>query len=324
VSDETHIEDRTILAALEALGKGVDTSGQIPVSGLDESADTFTRLYLETLGLLPYALEPIVPSPELEAKILDAIRGEETQGVVEQIVEPLAEPASSAAPEPAAPSAPVASMPPKEPTGPIRPRLIPMPPSAGRAGSARRRWPLALAAVLALAMAGLSGWLALEVRQSQSTIADLQREVESLRERAKAANAEAAQARLDVLSLKEKFSLVTSPAVEVSPLRPDEASPLQPDASGILFVAADRQHWYLSMHNLAPAQGQKAYCLWFINDSGPILGGAFNSQPGTPIELSAKRMPAGTKDVRVTLEDSARVVQPAGQLVLKVTASYKL
>jgi hypothetical protein len=145
-----------------------------------------------------------------------------------------------------------------------------------------------------------------------------------LRERAETATAEAARAQNDVLSLTQKFALVTSPAVEVSSMRPDEAVATQPNAHGILFVASDRQHWYLKMRNLEPAEGQRAYCLWFINDSGPILGGAFKSTPGSPIELSASQMPAGTKDVRVTLEESGQVVQPAGQLVLKVAASYKL
>jgi hypothetical protein len=310
VSDENHLEDQTILAALAGLEKGVDTAGLVRVPGLDETSDTLARLYLETLGLSPFALEPITPSAGLEERILSEIQGEETQGVVEQVV-----------------VAPVAPLPPKgeEPqTGPIRPRLVPMPAAGGRGGAARRSWPLALAATLALALAGLSVWLGLQVRQRQSTIAELRSEVASLRERAETATAEAARAQNDVLTLTEKFALVTSPAVEVSPMRPDAAVATQPNAHGILFVASDRQHWYLKMRNLEPTEGQKAYCLWFINDSGPILGGAFSSKPGSPIELSASEMPAGTKDVRVTLEENGQVVQPAGQLVLKVAASYRL
>lgn len=315
MSDESHLEDQTILAALEALGKGVDTAGLVPVPGLDETSDTLARLYLETLGLAPFALEPIAPSAAVEERLLAVIQGdqgdqgEETQGVVEQVVETV-KPSGPPAPEPSA--------------APVRPRLIAMPSSAGRGGSARRRWPLALAATLAAALAGLSGWLAIQVRESRATIAELRGEVSALRERAQAATAEAARAQLDALNLRQKFALVTSAAVEVSSMRPDEALAPQPNAHGILFVASDRQHWYLKMRNLAPAEGQKAYCLWFINDSGPILGGAFNSQPGAPIELSASEMPAGTKDVRVTLEENGKVEKPAGQLVLKVTASYKL
>jgi hypothetical protein len=92
----------------------------------------------------------------------------------------------------------------------------------------------------------------------------------------------------------------------------------------MIFVAADRQHWYLTTHNLAPAEGGKAYLLWFINESGPQRAGAFKASPGGPVELSARKMPAGTKDIRITLEDSPTVTLPAGQLVLKMTASYKL
>ncbi len=303
--EELYPEDRTILAALEALGSGTDTSGQIPRTGADETSDTLARLYLETLGLLPYALEPIAPRPEVEEALLAAIRGEASQESSDPALE-----RAVPAPEP--------------PVTGSRPRLIAMPPPGSRSAVRRRRWPAALAATLIAGLLGLSGWLFIQVQEGEGTIADLQAEIAVWKDRAQAATQEANKAQLDNLDLKQKFSLVTSPAVEVHTMRPDEKGPLQPEAHGVLFVAADHRHWYLCLRNLQPAEGQKAYVLWFINDQGPVASGAFNARSGGPVEMSSQQMPAGTVDVRVTLEDSAHVSQPAGQLVLKGTSIYQL
>ena len=70
-------EDRTILAALEALETG---GGEPPAPGGDtEAAETLTRLYMEVLGLVPYELEPAAPRPEVKTRLLSAVSGDETQ-----------------------------------------------------------------------------------------------------------------------------------------------------------------------------------------------------------------------------------------------------
>ena len=62
---------------------------------------------------------------------------------------------------------------------------------------------------------------------------------------------------------------MTSPAVLVSPMRPvvrPGQPPLQPDARGVLFVAADHQHWYMSLQGLQPVPAGQVYKLWFVAD----------------------------------------------------------
>jgi hypothetical protein len=320
VNVETNTEDLTILAAFEALGLGVDSSGLVPVPGADDSAETLTRLYLEALGLMPFALSPETPSPEVHARLLAAIQGEETQ----DLREPAQAPARSeraeeqAAVRPRKPGAGPSAGPPS------RPRLVALPPQPGRP-EMRRRWPLLLAASLAAVFAGLSGWLALQMQERQRTIADLRQELVLARQREESASAEVAKSQLDALDLKEKFALVTSPAVEVSPIRPVGGSPLQPAATGVLFVASNHQHWYLTLHNLAPAPGAKTYCLWFIDDKGiPLNAGALSVRPGSRVELSSRQMPAGVKAVAVSLEDDPRVAKPAGPVLLQGAAFVQL
>ena len=65
-----------------------------------------------------------------------------------------------------------------------------------------------------------------------------------------------------VSSLRDSFSVMTSPAVEVCNLR--AATPEQADARGMLFVAADHQHWAMSLRGLRPPAGGKVYQLWLI------------------------------------------------------------
>ena len=98
----------------------------------------------------------------------------------------------------------------------------------------------------------------------------------------------------DSLDMRQKFELVTSPTVAVSALRPMGAPPLQPEARGLLFVAANHQHWYISLKGLQPQAG-KVYKLWFVADQGMVGASAFPARSGAPIELSSRQMPAGTK-----------------------------
>jgi hypothetical protein len=190
-----------------------------------------------------------------------------------------------------------------------------------------RRWPLALAAVLALAMLGLSLWLYSQVGAQQATIASLRNELSRERSRSEGAIAKVRQLETDSLDLHEKFSLVTSPAVLVSPMRPmgrPGQPPVQPGARGVLFVAADHQHWYITLRGLQPAAAGQAYKLWFVAATGVVSAGSFSAQPGAPIELSSQHMPAGTKGVMVTLESDARAPAPSGPEILRAAPFYEV
>jgi hypothetical protein len=317
VNDEAQAEDLTILAVL---GDGIDASGDPARS--DETAEMMARLYTEVLGLVPYELAPVVPAAGVKASLMSRLTpdlssdGDETRPAP---VAPVAaaEPVRAAAPAPAVP--------------PLRASQEMRLPSRMAAGAASRpvrprRWPLALAAMLALAMLGLSLWLYSQVGARNATIASLRSELSRERSRSEGAIAKVRQLETDSLDLNEKFSLVTSPAVLVSPMRPvgrPGQPPVQPDARGVLFVAADHQHWYMTLRGLQPVPG-RAYKLWFVADTGTVSAGSFSAQPGAPMELSSEHMPAGTKGVMVTLESDARATAPSGPEILRAASFYEV
>jgi hypothetical protein len=299
----TTSEDLMILAAVEALETGTDAPGG--AARPDEAAETLARLYNEVLGLIPFELEPVAPSPaartRLMARVAGEIAGDETQ--------PAPEPPRAPAPAPV-PPVPVAPLrQPVPPTGEIR---VQRPALAGTAGRRRSRWPLTLAASLAVLALGLSGLLYYKWQQDRETIARLNQELTEERSRAAGAFAQVRKMQSDSLDIRQKMELVTSPTVAVSALRP-----LQPAARGLLFVAADHQHWYLSLKGLQPPGAGKVYKLWFMADQGPVGVSAFPARSGVPIELSSQEMPAGTRAAMITLESDPLATAPSGPEVLR-------
>ena len=325
VNEPMHPEDRTILAAVEALERGSDALGGRPRTDLDDTTEeTRARIYTEALGLIAYELEPVQPSPGARARLMALVQGDETQDVREPAppTEPepirltsLPPPARSAAPAP-----PVRPATPEVPRPP-RPTSFTPPPRRVRRPS---RWPLALAATLAFLFAGLSGWLYTQLDQQRDTIDALFQQLDREHSRVESAVRQARRAEADALSVREKFALVTSPAVEASPMRPAGNAPLQPAARGVLFVASDHQHWYLCLHGVEPAPEGKTYKLWFMADGIPVSGGTFTARPGAPVELSSKQMPVGTNGVMVTMEADPEAQKPAGPEVLKAAGVYQL
>ena len=316
MNEDLSAEDRTILAALESLEAG---GGEPPRPGetageATEAAETLTRLYTEVLGLVPYELEPAAPRPEVKARLLSAIHGDETlPGDETQEMDPRPAPV----PPPSSPARP-APVPAPAARGEMTSREAPV--VRGVAMSARRRsvWPMALAATLILALGALSGWLFLRQARMEETIASLERALHSQRQEAEqsVAGMRAAMERMRV-----NFSLVTAPAVKVSPLRPvDPQSP----ARGILFVAADSQHWYLAVHDLPPAAPGRDYQLWWIAEEGTFSGGVFDPGAGEKVELYSETMPAGTRDVLITLEPERGAPRPTGPEVLRAAGVYQL
>ncbi len=297
MNGEHSAEDQTLLAALEALERGDVPSAAPRTDRADDTSEMLARLYTEALGLIPYELAPVSPPAGARERLLASIGAARTPA-----------PASS----PAREASPASRMPPRAPSRSSRPS----------------RWPLALAATLALALLGLSLWLYTQIGTQRATIADLRHQLAQERARAEGAIAKVRQLENDSLDLHQKFALVTSRAVAVSPLRPAEQPggqpPLQPQAHGVLFVAADHQHWYMALQDLQPAPAGAAYKLWFLAEQGPVSSGSFTAKPGDPMDLSSQNMPAGTKGVIVTLENDPRVATPTGPTILQAAPPYEI
>jgi hypothetical protein len=178
----------------------------------------------------------------------------------------------------------------------------------------RRRpaWLLPLAATLVACLFGASAWLWTQVGAQRQAIARLEARIEVLSRTAMAV--EPAKMR----AMEQRLALVTSPGVAICPLRPMEASGPASEARGVMYVAADHQHWYLALTGLRPAPTGKAYHLWFFVDGKPVNAGAFSAQLGEDIQLGSDTMPEGTGAVGVTLEAAGDtdIGKPSGPPIL--------
>jgi hypothetical protein len=338
LSQETNREDLTILAAIEALERGDDPAAASGPRG-DETAETLARLYTEVLGLVPAELEPVTPRPEARERLLAALGVAGAARAVDaapaaqtplQASEPRltpvavpippvdAAPAPAPAPDPISPVAPIAPAPAAQPA-PVRPMQEPRQPygPAPRPGFVQRRqsrWPLAAAASLALLFAGTTAWLWIGRVDQDARMAELLDRVEAQRRMAGEATAEAEQLRNEMGNMRERYALVTSPNVQVMPMRPVGE---QPRARGMLFVGADRQHWYMALEGLEPAGAGAVYQLWWVTDQGILSGGSFTAESGEKIQMSADEMPSGTRQAIVTFEPAGIVPAPTGPQILR-------
>jgi anti-sigma-K factor RskA len=191
--------------------------------------------------------------------------------------------------------------------------------------SARRSyaWPAALAAAGLLLALGLSGWLYLRQAGQQAAIARLQSEVREARQKEAQATQEAERARSEFTALRTTMTLITAPAALVGPLRP--VGTLQPDARGALFVAADHQHWHLSIEGLKPAPRGKVYQLWFVAAQGPpVNGGTFVATANDRVELTSEAMPPNSKSAMITLEPAGGGQSPEGPEILRAAEMVQI
>ncbi len=269
-----------LLEELEQDGEGFAQDGE---GFADEASQRVYREYLETLGLLVYENEPVTPSPELEKRLLAALKDEGRVG--------------------SAPSAPGS-------VADFATRRQARQQTAG--GSSWGRWALPLAASLALLLLGLTGWQSVQLEEQRQIIDRLSSQLDETRVR----TGQLAQYRDQVANFESRLTLVTSPGVEVCTLKP-VAKDVAPESWGVLFVAADHQHWYLKIDGLVPCPRGRAYQLWFVTEGGQsVSAGTFDPQLGVRVELSSETMPAGTKAVSITLEPAGGSETPSGPAVL--------
>jgi len=263
------VEDRLLEALLERLN-----DSPVPEPGLvDQQAEAPLREYVEALGLMPFALEPEIPSASVKRRIMETVEG--GRPTVERDEE-MAE-------------------------------VVQMP------ASGWRRWALPLAASLALAFLGYSGWQYLHLEQQRGTI-------ERLADQLSEANKQAVQLvnyQHELERAQDKLALVASHGVEICPLQPVETAQSLGAPHGTMFVAADRQNWYLHVDDLEPCPQGRAYQLWFIKSDGSTdSGGILEAKSGVCLEVTSDEMPVGTVAILVTLEPAGGSSAPSGPEVL--------
>ena len=308
MTQEPSTEDLTILAAIEDLERGADPSLAERSRG-DETAETLARLYVEVLGLIPSALDPVAPGSGARDRLLAAIGAAPAAPAV-----PAPEPRPVPVPAPVAAPAAAPAVVREEPRPAPAPRVAP-----GPLPRRQSRWPLALAATLALAFAGVSVWLWQTSQHQGVVIAQLQLqrdEQHRLATQAASDAEEGRQARTEMEKMRDQFALVTSPGVKVMPLQPMND---QMPARGMLFVAPDHQHWYLSVEGLPPVEQGGVYKLWWVTGEGPQDAGSLVAQ-GEKVQMSSDQMPAGITEIMVTLEPGPASAQPSGPPILRAEA----
>lgn len=245
------------------------------------------RELLETWAALPLALEPSTPSAATRERLLARVRAE-AEGV---------------------PAAPLPF------TGVVGPESSP---GEEREASPRaswlnraQPWLLPLAATLVVALLGVSVGLWSRLDDQSRRIARLTERVEELSAEPAAV---AVQARLE--ALEQYLRVVSTPGVEVCPLRLTATQAASSTTRGILYVAPDHQHWYLALSGLRPAPEGQSYHLWFFVDDRPVSAGSFEARPGEIVRLGSDTMPEGTRAVGVTLEPREEMERPSGEPIL--------
>jgi hypothetical protein len=241
-----------------------------------EHDEPLSRSYLELLGLLPYSLEPVEPAPATKARLMADLSG---AGGTWQTTGQGSGVVSSPSPE-----------------------------SGGW-----KKWVLPLAAVLLLALLGVSGW-------QRSRMAAQRVEIAKLASRLKEVSlqsTELARYRKELTEAQAKLSVLAASGVEVCSLHPLAERLTDATPTATLFVAPDHQHWYLRIDGLEPSPEDRAYQLWFITDTGArVSAGTFDPRPGVRTELTSETMPSGTVAVSVTLEPRGGSAEPSGPPLL--------
>lgn len=300
--DRDDREERAILAALERLegdpAEGAATPGPRLSEAASEADLTLRRLSVETLGLLPWALEPEAPSAGARERLLAAL------------------PAAPAA-EASVPVRPIGSA--RRPAEPAAPDPVPAPSRSAWAG-----WLAAALVVAALGLTGVAGWLWLELGEARESLAAARGALaESEVGRTELVERLAAQeTQLRRRAGMEKFLAAASTAgVKICPLRPVGDPALHPDAFAVLYMPPGSGMWYLVASNLAPGD-RGTYRVWLNTPDGPVPVGRLDAGEGAALEFQLPPAIDARHELMLSIvvtlepEDGEGSRTPAGPMVL--------
>jgi hypothetical protein len=248
----------------------------------EAGVDPEARALREVAGLLPYALAPRAPSAEVRRRLLAQVGGAgEADRAVPALVGARGEPSAAAG----------------------------------------FRWALPLAAVLALALAGVVGWQELRHGEQRRVIAELERNLGAT----SLEGAELVEARALLARRSEQVAMLTERGAEICLLEPYGERPQFPRARATMVVAADRSHWFLRGERLDPCDQGRAYKIWFETETGSVPGPSFRVDgPDAGIEIAAEGLPEGLVTISITLEHDPDCETPEGPQVLRAGPPIRL
>lgn len=290
---------------IERLIEGLEHPTRDPLDPFSRLADDVRgREYLELLGLLPQALEPDAPSPELKARLMTRLSTPESQRELgdltlvgtpdarqrEQKVDATLHHQTSPGE-----AGGTAALDERLRPGPVR-QAVASPRSAPE--RPLKRWVYALAAVLGICLVGL-GVLAGRVNDTQHELISLAHENARMRD--------------EYLRVRDRLTMVTTVARQAYPVRAAAKAPTvvaQDQLTGTIYVCGAHQQWYLSLHGLPPAPQGMHYNFWFLTKQGAVDGGTIKIDAERNAEMEAPSMPLGTRGFAVTLEAQDVPQQP--------------
>ena len=151
-------------------------------------------------------------------------------------------------------------------------------------------WVVRIAAMLAVALLGLSVKQASDLAESSRQIDGQEIRIAELRE-------QLGEIRSAGHVLPE---WMTASGTELCQLRPQVAEAA--GSNGWLFVRKNRQHWHVAVEGLAATPEGHIYEIWFMVDGQSVSGGTFGPDADGNVALSAETMPTGVTGVAITLE----------------------
>lgn len=188
----------------------------------------------------------------------------------------------------------------------------PPPPAVAQPPRRPRRWALALAAALLIAV-GLLG--AVQLRRLGVEVEALARDLDAARSRVTQTQAELSRTRTELVRLRMAVAVAGNPLTETVRLAGLEAAP---EASGRTLVDPGDRRAAFFAGGLAPAPEGSTYQLWLIVDGTPRSGGVFDVGEGGRAMLIVEGVaPPETIDAwAVTIEPAGGVPLPTGEMVL--------
>lgn len=293
----THDEQKELLAlaALDALNEAERRTLDAHLAFCAECRSELRSLS-DTAAALTLAGDPVVPSPELRARLLAAVRITPQEGAMDNAE---ARPSSDGRDASARRAAEIVSL---EEARRARGRTVVFNRTAFISGAVAASLLVAALAVAAAVLWQRNGEMRVQMASLSSAL-----------ERARA---ELGQTRGELARTRAAVDLFAAPEARTTALAGTE---MAEKARARLTYDERTGEAMFTASNLPPAPAGKVYQLWFIAGGKPLPGSVFTTDPRGRAEMHATIPPEGRRAevFAVTLEPAGGAPAPTGQMYLK-------